>query len=163
MNNVKAAQLIEACVIELDDINGIIQQTNPFDEIIPFLTNYAIIKSCGTIEQSFKAIIADFCQANQNPQVQNYIQNTFRESSQNPSYDNICRSLAAFDTNWNDSFKKKIQKKKNSFKLKTSLKSLNEARNTFAHGSKTSVSFSSVVDYFQDSLVIIETLDSVVT
>jgi hypothetical protein len=162
MNNIKAAKLIEDCKIELKDIDGIIQQTDPFNKLIPFLTNYAIIKTCGTIEQSFKTIIADFCQFNQNTQVQNYIQNTFRESSQNPSYDNICKSLAAFDNNWNDLFKIKIKNKKNNFKLKTSLKSLNQARNTFAHGGTTSVSFQYVIDYFQDSLVIIETLDSVV-
>ena len=163
MNNIRAAQLIADCKIELNGIRGIINQTNPFDAIIPFLTNYAIIKACGTIEQSFKTIIADFCQTNQNPQVQNYIQNTFRESSQNPSYDNICKSLAAFDTNWKDSFKRRIRNKANTFKLKTSLKALNEARNTFAHGNITSVSFTSVFGYFEDSLVIIETLDRVVT
>jgi hypothetical protein len=162
MNNTKALQLIADCNTELNDIKGIMKKISPFDNTIPYLTNYAIIKACGTIEQSFKTIIADYCQKGQNAQVTNYIHNTFRESSLNPSYDNICRSLSAFDAIWHDSFKKRVSSRKNKDKLITSLKSLNQARNTFAHGNTTTISFRSVVQYFNDSLKIIRVLDMVI-
>jgi len=162
MNNVNAAQLVTECKTELESIKAIIEQYGSFSSIVPYLTNYSVVKACGTIEQSYKTIIADCCEKGQNQQVRTYIHNTFRDSSRNPSYENICKSLADFDTNWNTLFKKTLGKKKNATKLRTSLKSLNEARNAFAHGGKPNVSFSSVIDYFKDSLVIITILDSVV-
>ena len=70
--------------------------------------------------------------------------------------------MLEFDTNWCALFKKTINKTENASNLKTSLKSLNDARNAFAHGGKPNVSFSSVVDYFKDSLAIVTILDKVV-
>lgn len=162
MNNVNAAQLVAECQTELESIKALIEEYGSFSSVVPFLTNYSVIKACGTIEQSFKTIIADCCEKGQNQQVKTYIQNTFRDGSRNPNYDNICKSLVEFDTNWCALFKKTVNKKKNVSNLRTSLKSLNDARNAFAHGGKPNVSFSSVVEYFKDSLVIVTILDSVV-
>ena len=40
----------------------------------------------------------------------NYIDNTIRSSSMNPSISNICSTLKKFDDAWNDSFKTKLPK-----------------------------------------------------
>lgn len=162
MNNPAAKQLLTECESELADIKALISKAGPFDVSIPYLTNYALIKVSGTIEQSFKTIIADKCENNQSPQIKTYIQNSFRLNSRNPSYDNICRSLEEFDHSWNDMFKKRISSKRNATKLKTSIKSLNEARNEFAHGGNPTVSFDSIVNYFKDSYAILIVLDAVV-
>jgi len=162
MNNVDAEQLLNECQAELDSIKGLLNNLSPFDSIVPYLTKYALIKSSGTIEQSYKVIIADFCDHKQNQQVKTYIQNTFRNGSRNPSYENICKSLAEFDSTWNTDFKKQIGNKKNSGKLRTSLKSLNEARNEFAHGGSPNITFTSIYEYFDDATKIIEILDRIV-
>ena len=162
MNNPIAAQLIADCSEELKDIQKIVVELSTFDPTVRFLTNYSIVKSCGTIEQSFKTIVADYCENGQKPQVKQYIQSTFRESSRNPSYDNICRSLAAFDNSWNITFKQIIKNKRNATRLTDSLKSLNAARNDFAHGGNPSIAFASVINYFKDSITIIKVLDNIV-
>ena len=80
----------------------------------------------------------------------------------NPSKENICKSLKKFDKQWNINFKAKLASEIDTNRIESSLSSLNEARNTFAHGSNPGVSFASVVTYFNDSRRVIEILDEVV-
>lgn len=161
MNNLEVKQCIDDCSQEMDEIQKIIDVFGQSHSIVPYLTNYAIIKCCGTIENTFKAILSDF--HNTLPvQAKNYIETTFTNSSMNPSKDNICKCLKRFDENWNIEFKFKLDLQPNKSQIESSLKSLNEARNEFAHGGYPRVSFGSVRTYFNDSKIIIEIIDDVV-
>lgn len=161
MNNQNALNFINDCLNELQGIESLINGLGHLSKPVPFLTKYAVIKSCGTIESAFKTIIADV-HSNQSVQIQNYIDKTIRESSMNPSQDNICSTLKRFDSNWNTQFKSQLNAHSNSQQLKDSLKSLNEARNTFAHGGNINQSFQTIKDYFTDSVEVIKIMDSVV-
>ena len=81
----------------------------------------------------------------------------------NPSFSNICNSLGAFDDSWKENFKEKLNNLPNSARIKSSLKSLNEARNQFAHGGAPTMSFSALMIYFEDSLRVLEAIESVVS
>ena len=161
MNNQTVFQNLIDCSNELQKIQESINFVGQSHSIVPFLTNYAIIKCCGTIENSFKTIITDF--HNSLPQqAKNYIEETFYKSSMNPSKDNIHRSLEKFDPAWNLAFKTKLNLEVHKSRIESSLKSLNEARNEFAHGGQPTVSFQSILIYFNDGKRIIEILDEVV-
>tara|TARA_R110000868_G_scaffold205701_1_gene454261 strand:- start:345 stop:836 length:492 start_codon:yes stop_codon:yes gene_type:complete len=161
MNNQNAQSSIDSCLEELERINTLIENllghTSP---IIPYLTKYAIVRACGTIEYCFKTIIADLHTGS--PQVMNYIDSTIRSSSMNPSISNICSTLKKFDEDWNSSFTSKIRDHAHPQRLRDSIESLNNARNSFAHGGTPSSSFENVRDYFNDTVIIIEMLDEVV-
>ncbi|MBE7686505.1 hypothetical protein F7647_10635 [Tenacibaculum piscium] len=161
MNNKDAQNNIDICLGELNKIESMIDNilghTSP---IVPYLTKYSIVRACGTIEYCFKTIIADLHTGS--PQVMNYIDNTIRTSSMNPSIANICGTLKKFDPNWNTSFKDKIKAHSHSKRIKDSIDSLNNARNSFAHGGTPSSSFENIKDYFNDTIEIIEILDTVV-
>lgn len=161
MNNQNAQSSIDSCIEELDRIETLIENllghTSP---IIPYLTKYAIVRTCGTIEYCFKTIIADLHTGS--PQVMNYIDSTIRSSSMNPSISNICSTLKKFDEDWNNSFTGKIRDHEHPQRLRDSIESLNSARNSFAHGGTPSSSFENVRDYFNDTVIIIEMLDEVV-
>lgn len=159
MNNTTAKEKIENCIEELEKIEHIIIGIGRTSHPVPFLTKYAIVKSCGTIEFCFKTIISDYKIEEQNDKVKNFIDAKFRNSSINPSKDNIHRYLKLFDEEWNSKFKEEIQQLTNKNKILDSLRSLNEARNTFAHGGNPSSSFDNVVEYFKDSIKIIEIID----
>jgi len=161
MNNSEVDSIIDECKLELDNIEKIVNNLKQTSNIIPFLTKYAVIKTCGTIELSFKTLISDFCSNNQNEQIKNYISKTVRESSINPTKDNICSLLLKFDKDWNIAFKEKLNLQKNKEKILFSLKSLNESRNTFAHGGNPTTTFQSVKDYFNDCIEIIFILDNI--
>ena len=161
MNNTTVKQTIDNCSSELNEIQKIIDVFGQSHSIVPYLTNYAVIKCCGAIENSFKAILTDF--HNSLPiQAKNYLEKTFTNSSMNPSKENICKSLKRFDENWNNEFKRKLDLEINKSQIDSSLKSLNDARNEFAHGGHPRVSFSSVKSYFADSSKIIEIIDDIV-
>ncbi len=149
MNNQTVYQNILDCSAELQKIQESISFVGQSHSIVPFLTNYAIIKCCGTIEHAFKTIITDFHTAIPQ-QARNYIEETFFKSSMNPSKDNIHRSLEKFDPSWNQAFKDKLNAEANKSRIESSLKSLNDARNEFAHGGRPTVSFQNILIYFND-------------
>jgi hypothetical protein len=159
MNNQDVQTLIEECDSDFERIEKIIevlQNTNP---AVPYLTKYAIIKACGTLEQAFKVMISDFSCTGQSAQVKKFINISFRESSINPNLDNIHKSLKKFDDQWNENFKNLLNADIDIAKIRSSIKSLNNARNLFAHGGNPTVTFNDVVDYFSDAKKIINYLD----
>jgi hypothetical protein len=161
MNNITVSQNLNDCSLELQKIQESINFVGQSHSIVPFLTNYAIIKCCGTIENSFKTIITDFHNALPQ-QAKNYIEETFSKSSMNPSKDNIQKSLEKFDPNWNAQFKFRLLQEPNKTRIEDSLRSLNSARNQFAHGGRPVVSFNNIVLYFNDAKRIIELIDEII-
>lgn len=160
MNNINAQISIDDCISELQRIYHLIEGlgTTP---VVPFLTNYSIIKACGTIELSFKTIISDL-HVHHSPQIKNYVESTIRKNPMNPSRDKICELLKKFDDEWNRKFKEKLKGHEHSTRLISSIDSLNNARNSFAHGRTPSSSFENIKKYFEDCVIIIEMLDEVV-
>ena len=160
MNNQDAQENIDKCLEELQRIYHLVEGhgTSP---IVPYLTNYSVVRACGTIEFCFKTIISDSLSGHSS-QIANYIDNTIRNSSMNPSRDNICRTLKKFDENWNLEFNNQLNDHEHSERLKLSLNSLNSSRNSFAHGDSVSSSFEDIRNYFNDSVTIIKMLDSIV-
>jgi len=162
MNNQEAQNSIDICIEELERIYHLIQGHGHMSPIVPFLTKYSIVRACGTIEFCFKTIISD-SHSGHSTQITNFIDNTIRNSSMNPNRQNIATTLNKFDTNWKISFSQKLNDHDNNVRLKSSIDSLNSARNSFAHGDTPSASFENIKNYFDDSIEIMRILDEVVT
>lgn len=160
IDNASAKESINACSAELVKIEHLIEGMGSTATPVPYLIRYSLIKVCGTIEFSFKTIICDHKYASHSSQIQNFIDEKFRHSSMNPSYEKICGALKSFDIEWNKKFKGKIASHPENSKLLDSLKSLNAARNTFAHGSNPTASFANVRDYFNHSVQILEMMEA---
>ncbi|NQD69986.1 hypothetical protein HP439_04525 [Sphingobacterium shayense] len=159
MNNRNVQSLINECDSDFERIERIIEVLTNTNPAVPFLTKYAIIKACGTLEQAFKTLISDFGCAGQSSQIKRFVNISFRESSINPNLNNIYSSLSKFDNQWNDDFKRYLHSDTDCTRIKTSIKSLNNARNQFAHGGNPTVTFSDVKDYFDDAKKIISYLE----
>ncbi|MFK3811201.1 hypothetical protein ACI1VO_31630, partial [Escherichia coli] len=56
-NNAKNSSI--DCLKELESIEKMIESSGPTTTIVKYLTRYSIIRTCGTIEYSFKTIISD--------------------------------------------------------------------------------------------------------
>lgn len=159
MNNQDVQTLIEECESDFERIEKIIDVLLSTNPAVPYLTKYGIIKACGTLEQAFKVMISDFSCIGQSSQVKKFIDISFRESSINPNLDNIHKSLKKFDEQWNDNFKSLLNTDVEITKIRSSIASLNNARNLFAHGGNPTVTFNDVVDYFGDAKKILNYLD----
>lgn len=162
MNNKEVEKNLRICEEDLKAIDAIHKIVGIDSPIMLYLTRYAIIKSCGTIEFAYKNLIAEFCENSQSLQVKNFINNKVRNNSNNPTLDNIYRLLTDFDETWLKKFKERIDVMVNKERILFSLKSLNDARNDFAHGGNPSASFEDIGKYFQDSKQIILILDDIV-
>jgi hypothetical protein len=161
MNNTEAQNNIDKCLEELQRIYHLVEGHGT-SQIVHYLTNYSVVRACGSIEFCFKTIISDSLSVGHSSQIANYIDNTIRNSSMNPSKDKICSTLKKFDENWNSAFKAQINRHEYSDRLQLSLNSLNSSRNSFAHGDPVSSSFEDIRNYFNDSVLIIKMLDSIV-
>lgn len=136
-----------------------IEQMGSTHPPVSYLTKYSIIKACGTIECSFKAVISDHQYHGVPPQIQNFIDEKFRNSSMNPNYGNIEKSLRWFDKEWGKNFKKNINAHEHKERILDSLNSLCTARNVFSHGQNPTASFSNVIQYFKDCVLVIEIIE----
>jgi hypothetical protein len=163
MNNTEVEGTLVSCNDELKQVKALIDHLGITSNIVPYLTKYAIIKACGTIEASFKSLIADHCSRRCKKQIKQFLDRRIRDGSANPSFDNICKFLRDFDQEWNDNFKSGINNHPDGATLKTSLQSLVDARNDFAHGGNPTLSITDVLKYYDDSKKVIQLLDGLLT
>lgn len=163
MNNADVQQELGKCASELAHVKTLVDSQGITSGIVPYLTKYAVIRACGVIEQSFKAVVADFCAHQSNKQVKRFLERRVRDGSANPSYANMLTLLKDFDEDWNKKLKAQIELEPNKANLLTSLQSLVDARNDFAHGGNPTASISDVLQYFSHATRIVELIDDVVT
>ncbi|MBB6086992.1 HEPN domain-containing protein [Wenzhouxiangella marina] len=162
MKNDAVRALLDDCETELAAIETLINSLGLGSTIVPYLSKYGLIKACGTIEQAFKSVVADRCSYRARSQIKNYLEDNVRNSSSNPSFSNICKLLKSFDESWKTGFKGGVNMHARASSLKTSLQSLVDARNEFAHGGNPRVSIGDVRQYYQDAREVIVELDRVV-
>ena len=98
---------INDCTNELNDIETKMSSLAPLDKIKVYLTNYALIRTCGTIEHVYRSIVADFFLSYTVPQIHNYLEKTVRNGSMSATYENMIRLLGKFDDAWCENFKKR--------------------------------------------------------
>jgi RiboL-PSP-HEPN len=162
MNNSDVDLLLTQCRSELTHVQGSINTLGVTSPISPYLTKYAVIRACGTVEVSFKALIADFCTRRSKKQVKRYIALKITRSSANPSHNKIVEMLAQFDEDWKDLFKSNLNADPGKAQLLVSLQSLVDARNDFAHGGNPTLSINDVIMHFDHARKVLEHVDLVV-
>jgi len=162
MINKLVEQSLVDCHDELDRLEDAMKLFGATSPIGIYLSRYAIIKACGTIEQALKSLVADSAENKQTQQIKNFLRKKIRESSMNPNEENIRKLLGSFDDAWLTQFSSQIKALPDKSKVMDSLKSLVSARNDFAHGGNPSASIANVRVYFFDSRRIMEIIDGVV-
>ena len=162
MNNANAETRLNKCKEKLNRMKTIIEGVGSLSHFAPFFNEYAAVIASGAIEQAFKTIIADAFLTNPSPQLIKYIDRKIRESSMNPSLENIYSTLKSFDENWNDQFKSQLSTHPKSGEIKDSFKSLVNARNTIAHGNDSTATLENVITYYENAIHAIEIIDNIV-
>ncbi len=159
MNNLDVDLLLEQCRAELTHVQDSITTLGLTSPVAPYLTKYAVIRACGVVEVSFKALIADFCSKTSTKQVKRYIALKITRSSANPSHNKIVEMLDQFDENWKTKYKSNIGTDPDKTHLLDSLQSLVDARNDFAHGGNPTLSINDVIKHFDHARRVIKHVD----
>jgi hypothetical protein len=162
MRNLDVQRELDNCWTELNQVTALVGGLGITSHITPYLTKYSLIRACGSIELSFKTIIADYCAHRSKKQVKRFLTQKVRDASANPSYDNMCKFLHDFDSDWKKIFKNRIKSRPDKSQLLLSLQSLVDARNDFAHGGNPTASIGDVVTYFGHARQLIEIMDDIV-
>ena len=161
MKNELQNQLAE-CSRQLNDIDTKISALQPFDKTRAYLTQYALIKVCGTLEYVYRSIVADFFDQSSLTQIHTYLDKTVRNGSMSAKYDNMSGLLGKFDATWRNNFVNAIQNRSDGQRLIASTNSLVTNRHLFAHGQPPTATFNDILQYYKDALILINELDAAV-
>ena len=161
MNNREIEQRIRRCKGELKIVSKHIN-AKPLNVLNRHLTLYALIEVHGTIELSIKTLFFDNLTGVGTMQLKKYLDESIKNHPFDIRYDNICNFLKKYiDDDWRLKLKKKVDAKKDSEKIKASLKTLHDTRNEFAHGGSPTVTFKEIKQCFSDSVKLIRVLDAI--
>ncbi|MBQ7099391.1 MAG: hypothetical protein IJO05_06715 [Oscillospiraceae bacterium] len=154
--------MIDACSAEIDDIRNRLSTLPVMDRSRRYLTQYALIRACGTIEFVYRSIVADFFDSSPLTQIHTYLEKTVRTGSMSATYKNMQTLLGKFDDNWKSNFQQAVNSHADSNRIIASAKSLVENRHAFAHGRTPTATFNDIQNYYNDALTLIDLFDSIV-
>jgi len=83
MNNSSVKKSLDDSALDLKQAKCIIDTLGYSSSVVPYLSKYAIIKACGTIEQAFKNIVYDYCSHKSKKQVKQYLSKKILDSPAN--------------------------------------------------------------------------------
>lgn len=154
--------MLADCTAELDDIGQRIDALPLLDQGCRYLTNYALIKACGTVEFVYRSIVADHFAQLSNDRIDTYLDSTIRRGSNSAKYENMKNLLKKFDPQWCTNFHHAVTKLDNGQRLIAASNSLVANRHNFAHGKSPSATFLEIKQYYLDVVQLIDVFDSIV-
>lgn len=154
--------MLTDCTAEMNDIKSKISTLAPLDKTKIYLTNYALIKACGTLEFVYRSLVVDYFSSIGSTQIHTYLDNQVLQGSMSAKYSQICSLLGKFDVKWQNDFKSAINSHPDGKRLISALDSIVTNRHSFAHGRAPSATFQDIYDYYIDGVTVINILDSVV-
>lgn len=160
MTNAEASDILKKCFDDLTIVKATLVGLEGAPAA-PYLKKYSVIRASGSIEVSFKKIIADKVDQGSPEQVKNFIRKKVRNTSRNPRLENIESALHEFDPRWHRRFGELVGLA-NRAKLRKALSDLVEARNSFAHGGESNMSIDTIIDHFLDGAKVVAFLDQAV-
>ena len=161
MNNTESMKILRDCCDELNDIRKLVSELDDSNKAVGYINKYAIIRATGSIEFSFKKIIADKVEHGCHDQIKNFIKRKIRESAHNPRLGTIESVLTDFDPKWQKKFNEKIALE-NKIALDESLTKLVTERNSFAHGRDANIGIDEIIENYLNGQKVIAILDETV-
>ncbi len=160
MHNTTAEGLLNTCTNDLARIDNYIASIGSTSPASNFLTKYALMHICGTLERAYKIIITDYYKRFSH-ELERFIDKNVSDASLNATYDNICKVLKLFNESKSTDFKSRVHNLPNHERILLSFTSLNNLRNDLVHGRSMNASFLEIKKLYQDVSVIIIELDNV--
>ena len=122
-----------------------------------YLAKYLVVFISGIYEESIETIINEMVGNLGNSDVSSYVKEVLSRNFQNPSFDNITQLIKKYRNNtWNNRLA--------AIPLiaRDSINSIVENKNSIAHGSPVTVTVRDVIIYYNESKIVIETIDDMI-
>ena len=160
---IELENMLDDCAAELEDIEQRIENMDTLDKGRRYLTNYGLIRACGTVEFVYRSIIVDyFEQQLSNNRINTYLDSTIRQGSNSAKYENMKKLLKNFDDQWSLNFSNMLKERDDGQRLISAANSLVNNRHNFAHGKSTTATFLDIKNYYNDIVQLLRIFDSVV-
>jgi len=141
---------IDILISEIDAFSG--------DPLIKaYLTYYLCVRISGFVEDCVRTIFSSYADANSSAHARSYIAAKLSKFP-NPSMEAIFALAKEFNMTWSDDLKKKIPVPR-----RLSLNSVVNNRHTIAHGGTSSITLNDIKRYYQDIIVIVQTIETCCT
>lgn len=161
MYNETVQENLNIVLSELNSIKKIINK-DQFSSANPYLVNYSIVRSSGSLEQSYKTLIYDFLRVEEKEKLNVYLKKNIVDSSSNPNTGNIIKMLAEMDGIWSNKFTESISLISKNGEHKANLNNLVQSRNDFAHGVNLSnTRMETVIKNYESGICILKILDCI--
>jgi hypothetical protein len=153
MKSTRAKELLESIDDTIKNINGF---SNISDLEKAYLARYLVVFISGIYEEAIETIINENVEKLNSKRISMYIATSLEDNFQNPNIYKISNLLNKFEDNLGELFKKQM-----SDKAKVALGSIVANKNAIAHGDATNITLNVVIQYYQDSRIIIEKVDDI--
>lgn len=153
--NCHAAQLLlnatNQTIKDIDSISGKDRLTDSF------LAKFLVVYISGMYEEMIETIILDYLTKKNVPlEVKNYMGNSLKYGFQNPSFHKVSELIAKFNSSWKNTIDDHKGKRS-----AVSLDNINLNKNAIAHGAPVTITLSDIKTYYEDSIIIIQDIDSI--
>jgi len=153
MKSIRAKELLESIDDTIKNINGF---PNISDLGKAYLARYLVVFISGIYEEAIETIINENAEKLNSKRISMYIATALEDNFRNPTISKISNLLNKFEDNLGELFKKEM-----SDKTKAALGSIVANKNAIAHGDTTNITLNVVIQYYQDSKIIIEKVDDI--
>jgi hypothetical protein len=151
MNSQSALKLINSIdqtITEVDSLTNV----NPL--IDSYFAKFLVVYICGVYEQTIENILAEFTAANSSrPEITNYVEKTLHRYFRNPDFSNLIKLIGTFSDTWKDEINKLTSQG-------LALDSIVNNKNALAHGQSITITLNDIKQYYKESRLIIDTIDS---
>ena len=150
MKSSQAAKIISKVDTVIEDINSFLSITELEKS---YLAGFLVVYICGIYEEVIETIINDKVNKSNDYEISNYIKESVSNTFRNPDMQNIKKLLGKFKDGW----KSEIAKLPENAQI--AVDNIVNIKNSLAHGNNVTVTLRDVIQYYNDSLVVINKID----
>jgi len=151
MKSSQAEKIIEKINLAIKDIKNF---SNISELEKSYLAKFLVVFICGIYEEVIENIINERIDKHNNIEISNYIKGSLYKTFRNPDIKNIKGLLGQFNQDWKSEIGKLPQS------AQTAIDNIVNDKNSLAHGNDVILTLQDTIQYFDDSMVVINKIDN---
>lgn len=153
MKSSQAEKIIEKINLAIKDINSF---PNVSDLEKSYLAKFLVVFICGIYEEVIETIVNERASKCGDSEISNYIKKSLDKTFRNPDMVNIKGLLGRFNNNWKSEIDKLPQI------AQTAINNIVNDKNSLAHGNNVILTLQDTIQYYNDSLIVINKIDDII-
>lgn len=150
MKSNQAKKIIEKIDLAIKDINSF---SDVSDLEKSYLAKFLVVFICGIYEEVIENIVNERINKYKSIEISNYIKSSLDKTFRNPDIQNIKSLLGKFKEDW------KLEIDNMSQNSQIAINNIVNYKNSLAHGNDVSITLKDIIQYYADSVTVINKID----